>query len=262
MIDTAHAMVKALKKGLFTGVILYQGPSMIDGAPIVAIANRIAVDSNNEKTGAMVQTFIIRSDVAPLIALKTGQDAAVCGDCQHRPANNGTCYVNVAQSVTSVFKAFTRGRYATPGVDYDPAILPDLMAGKVFRLGTYGDPTAAPIAMWQACLRHVKGHAGYTHQWRDARFTAFADIVMASADSAQDMTDAHTAGWRTFRVRHVSEIVEPGEIMCPASEEAGRKTNCASCKACGGNTAKARVSIVIAAHGIQSRKFAAPLHLS
>mgnify|MGYP003345148381 CR=1 FL=1 len=50
-----------IKKGKFTGVILYEGPSMIDGAPVVVIANRIETASGNSKTGAMVQTFIIRS---------------------------------------------------------------------------------------------------------------------------------------------------------------------------------------------------------
>ena len=70
----------------YAGVILYEGPSMIDGAPIVVIANRIDTDSNNAKTGAMVQTFIMRQDIAPHEATKTGDDASICGDCTHRPA--------------------------------------------------------------------------------------------------------------------------------------------------------------------------------
>lgn len=66
------------------GYILYEGPSMIDGAPIVVIVNKID-GSDNAKTGAMVQTFIIRSDVAPVEALATGADVSICGDCEHRP---------------------------------------------------------------------------------------------------------------------------------------------------------------------------------
>ena len=34
MITNANEMLKALKRGTYCGVILYQGPSMIDGAPI------------------------------------------------------------------------------------------------------------------------------------------------------------------------------------------------------------------------------------
>ena len=38
------------------GVILYEGPSMLDGAPIVVIATGIRTGSTNVKTGAMIQT--------------------------------------------------------------------------------------------------------------------------------------------------------------------------------------------------------------
>lgn len=38
MITNATEMLKALKRGTYCGVILYQGPSMIDGAPIAAPA--------------------------------------------------------------------------------------------------------------------------------------------------------------------------------------------------------------------------------
>ena len=76
MIQTVEEMLTAIKKNRFTGVILYEGPSHIDGAPIVVIANRITAPSTNDKTGAMVQTFIIRADVNPYRALKTGQDKA------------------------------------------------------------------------------------------------------------------------------------------------------------------------------------------
>ncbi len=84
MIKSADALRLAIKRNVFTGVILYIGPSMLDGSPIVAIANRIVAKSSNEKTGALVQTFIIRADLSPLDALATGADASICGDCKHR----------------------------------------------------------------------------------------------------------------------------------------------------------------------------------
>ena len=56
------------------GYIAYEGPSEIDGRPIVVIVNKLS-GSDNAKTGAdLVQTFIIRSDVNPVDALKTGDD--------------------------------------------------------------------------------------------------------------------------------------------------------------------------------------------
>ena len=58
------------------GYIAYEGPSELTGEPIVVIINRVHSASANDKTGALVQSFIIRSDVNPVEALETGADAA------------------------------------------------------------------------------------------------------------------------------------------------------------------------------------------
>lgn len=260
MIKSANEMIKAIRREEWRGLVLYEGPSMIDGQPIVVIANRICEASNNAKTGDMVQTFIIRSDVAPLEALKTGDDQSVCGDCIHRPRMvNGkrlrSCYVNVGQAPRSVFVAYQNGRYARPDVDYDPAILADVFAGRVFRCGTYGDPFAAPFHIWKACLEKVAGLTGYTHQWRDPFCAPFKHICMASCDGALDAELAKAKGWRVFRVRQAKEDIRAGEVVCPASAEAGKKTVCAACKACGGFMAKAKADIVITAHGPTAKHF-------
>lgn len=255
MIKTADNMIRALKRDTFCGVILYQGPSLIDGAPIVVIANRIASASDNAKTGAMVQTFILRQDMRPLDAARLGYDFSICGHCSHRPTNDGSCYVNIGRSVEAVYGAFVRGRYARPHVDYDVALLPELFADSIFRLGSYGDPAAAPFRVWQHATARVWARNGYTHQWRD--FPAFAALCMASVDSEAQAHEARANGWRTFRVRSAAAPVMAGEIACPASEEAGKRTTCADCRACGGTQAKARVSIVIAAHGATKARFAA-----
>lgn len=64
-----------------TGFVFYDGPSSINGAPIVGIAT---MESRNGKTGNMIQTFIVRADQHPLEALSTGADSAICGDCALR----------------------------------------------------------------------------------------------------------------------------------------------------------------------------------
>ena len=255
MIKTAADMIRALRRDTYCGVILYQGPSLIDGAPIVVIANRIVSESGNAKTGAMVQTFILRQDMRPLEAARLGYDFSICGHCPHRPTNDGSCYVNIGRSVESVYGAFTRGRYAVPHVDYDTDLLPELFAGSVFRLGSYGDPAAAPFRIWAHATARVKARNGYTHQWRE--FPQFAALCMASVDSEAQAIEARANKWRTFRVRSAAAPVMTGEIACPASEEAGKRTTCSDCRACGGTQAKARVSIVIAAHGTTKARFAA-----
>ena len=232
------------------GAILYRGPSMLDGAPIVVIATGLTGKSRNAKTGDMVQTWILRDDVDPHDATKGGEDASICGDCVHRPALGGSCYVKVFQAPKSVWKAFQRGVYSE-GLDY--AV--QAAAGRMVRLGSYGDPAAVPLRVWEAFTSLAEGWTGYTHQWRTAP-AGFKPLVMASADSEAEGIIARVSGWRTFRVRTASEpILAKQEFMCPASEEAGRKTDCASCKACMGTESKARVSPVIIAHGNTARRF-------
>lgn len=237
------------------GYIAYQGPSQIDGRPIVVIVNKLA-GSDNAKTGAdLVQTFIIRADVAPTDALKTGDDVSICGQCVHRPIlakTNGQapCYVNVGRSVRSVFQAYKRGRYqrATPGQ------LRAILAGRKIRLGTYGDPAAAPVAMWQEITADAAGVVGYSHQWQAVNFdhAAWAPLVMASADNIDEAAQANLFGMRVFRVS-VGVDRQPGEATCPASAEGKRRATCDTCMLCGG-TSKAARDIVIADHAVGHKR--------
>lgn len=234
------------------GIILYRGPSMLDGAPIVAIATGLAANSRNEKTGAMIQTWIVRDDISPVAAIKSGDDASICGDCMHRPAKGGSCYVKVFQAPRSVWESNRRGIYAQAA---DLAAIAAIGADRVVRIGSYGDPAAVPVEVWQALTSRANAWTGYTHQWRN--HPALAPYCMASVDSEAEAIMARANGWRTFRIRVAGGRLAPkDEFVCPASEEAGKKTNCASCRACMGTSAKARVSPVIIAHGATARRFA------
>jgi hypothetical protein len=98
--------------------IIYKGPSRIDGAPIVVLAT---YSNRNTKTGAVVQTYILREDINPLEASKTGADASICGTCPLRgtptsdPARKQAvgrrCYVNLGQGVLIVWRAYVNGVY-------------------------------------------------------------------------------------------------------------------------------------------------------
>ena len=241
------------------GYIIYEGASLLDGSPIVVIATGFESGSTNRKTGSMVQTYVLRSDVDPVSAVRGGADASICGDCPHRGIvvdgkNQGrTCYVNVGQGALAVYNGYKRGIYPTLPQGLAPA------SGRMVRLGTYGDPAAAPAYVWQSLLSQAAGHTGYTHQWRNPslptdHLAALRSLCMASADSAADAAEAHAMGWRTFRVSLDPErdpIRKEGadkEVLCPASAEAGKKLTCAQCLACGGADGR-RGSIYIPAHG-------------
>ena len=226
--------------------IIYEGPSMLDGAPIVVIATATA---SNSKTGAVVQTYILTSSINPLEASKTGADKSICGDCPLRgavttdpakkQAAGRACYVQLSKGPLVVWKAYKRGFYP---------VAQDIAAigrGQIVRLGTYGDPAAVPVHVWRTLLSQSQGWTGYSHQ------SGFQpDLVMQSADNL-DAAQGHWAkGARTFRViRDLAELVADREILCPASKEAGYRTTCASCKLCAGTATRSAKSIAIVAHG-------------
>ena len=225
-----------------SGAVLYQGPSNFDAKPIVVIA---VWSSKNSKTGDMLQTYILRSDIDPRDANKWGEDESICGQCQHRGtptldptkalAEERTCYVSMGQGPLIVFNEFIAGKY--------PVASPRAVgAGRRVRIGTYGDGAAAPDYVWSELLSEAEGHTAYSHNGGDPQ------RYMVSADTLAQAQGAWANGYRTFRVvRDVSEI-RKNEVLCPASKEAGHKTTCAACLLCGGASVKAK-SIAIPAHG-------------
>lgn len=235
--------------------IIYQGPSMLDGAPIAVLATGFDTVSTNSKTGGLIQTYIIRSDIAPMNAIWTGQDASICGNCIHRGLYDQelkkwikprSCYVKVFQAVTGMYKAFKRGSYSV----MPASEISERFSGLKVRFGAYGDPAAIPFEVWAPIQEAANSWTGYTHQWRDCD-PRIASICMASADTLQDHIDAKKLGYRTFRTLADSDQQVKGEATCPASKEAGYKLQCSECMACSGGT-KRRGSIAIRIHGTAS----------
>jgi len=231
--------------------VIYEGPSLIDGAPIVAIAQ---VKTGNRKTGDMVQTWILRSDIDPITASRTGADKAICGDCPHKGeatnkatgwAKNRSCYVNLLFAPNGIYKAYKAGKYPTAsGHNAIRAI--GLLRG--VRLGSYGDPMAVPSYVWESLTSGAEYVTAYTHQ-----SNTMPNLVMTSADNAIQAQAAWDRGERTFRVvKSLDSIIKGKEILCPASKEAGERTQCAACKLCGGASVKAK-SVAIVAHGASKR---------
>jgi hypothetical protein len=247
-----------------TGVIFYEGKSRIDGSPIVGIAT---FGSSNEKTGNLIQTWILRSDMHPQEAIDTGKDSAVCGNCplrgEIRPASERThkgviatetvnkgraCYVIVGQAPAAVYKAYKAGKYPVLSKEHRRKFI-----GRGLRFGSYGDPVAIPLQNWKLLESLCTGKAapGYTHQWRQGRFKMWSKKLMASTHTEADCTEAAASGWRTFRtIINLDEKMDT-EIICPASKEADYKATCETCGACNGRKSMedGRRSVVIVAHG-------------
>jgi hypothetical protein len=229
------------------GIILYKGPSLLDGKNIVVIATGLdGKGTKNEKLGDMIPISIIRRDVPPCLAAKIGDDSSVCGDCKHRDFHS--CYVTLHHSPQNIYDAFHRDRY----VNLEPDLY-KLFHGRYVRIGAYGDPAAVPIDVWQNLCLHVAGYTGYTHQWKTCN-QQLKHYCMASVDSTtnyyEEYHKAREMGWRTFRVRVPEDsLIFENEFVCPASKEAGKKATCDKCGACRGIAARDMKSVVIIAHG-------------
>jgi hypothetical protein len=221
------------------GIILHEGVSALDGvSPVALIVTR---GSKNTKTGDMDQAWIIRTDVHPLVATRKDLDGAICGDCRHRTPGARSCYVVVGFAPAGVYRAYKAGVYR--------AGTPDDLSGRFLRMAAYGDPAAIPLDVWTSVVSKLSGWTGYTHQWKTVD-SAYKNFLMASVDTEAEFDEARRAGWRTFRVRQTPGLLD-GEIVCPASAEAGHRTTCQRCRLCSGagvGQGSAR-SIAIYAHG-------------
>jgi len=168
------------------GVILYDGPSMLDGAPVVVVLTSIRGTSANTKTSAgagalpLAQTYVIpRAMLAGMAAgdkannsrawfanLAAGRDASACGACELRPSAVAAaraageqapdpCYVR--NGPPDVAAAIVAGAYPTATLEEAAAYVRAMVKrGRIagVRGGSWGDPAAAPLAV-HAALREA-----------------------------------------------------------------------------------------------------------
>ena len=230
-----------IKKPL--GVVVYDGPSVLDGQPIIVVAT---LESSNAKTGNMVQTWILAKNINPVEAIKTGFDLSTCGSCVHRRYLGGACYVNVAHAPLAIFKTFQAGKYPIDSKDMD-----QFFKGRSIRFGSYGDPAAVPVSVWKRLKALSHATTGYTHQSGHKNFNPeILKYCMLSADTPRQAIAAHKKGIRTFRVKTAESDFLPNEIEC-LSDSKG--LSCIQCKKCNGATKGKNIAINV--HGNLKNKY-------
>jgi hypothetical protein len=243
------------------GVILYHGQN--NGENIVAIATGFITPSQNRKTGAMVQVWILHADLHPEEAIKTGKDVAICGDCIHRKAKGGACYVETEKAPSQVWKSFKNGGY--PYIIDDPSLFTQggdttglyvehgdwsVFRNKFVRFGAYGDPSFIPAAILEKIAQNAKGFTGYTHQWKKTD-KSYQRFLTASVDFPWEYKLAKQLGWKTFRVTTEWENKAPNEVPC-LNSSMGKQ--CIDCLLCSG-TSKPGKDIYIKVHGKNVKRF-------
>ena len=158
------------------GVIVYDGPSMLDGKPVVVVLTSLRGTSANDKTSGdgagalpLAQTYVIPRSMIPEpdadkrarkaewhADLAAGCDAAVCGACPLRPSTVAAlraqglpapdqCYV--LNGPDDVAAAVGRGAYPVATLAQAAGYVRAMLAaGRIagVRGGSWGDPAAAP----------------------------------------------------------------------------------------------------------------------
>jgi hypothetical protein len=222
----------------------YDGPSLVDGSPIIGVVSGLQNASRNLKTGDLFQTWIMPRDVKPNDAVKTGDDRGVCADCRMRPKEHKLlaaddpfrllhpCYVKTFQGPRSVWQ----GTHDLPVASVD-----DIVNGANrrtgLRFGAWGDPASIPLVAWQIFLRVMHASIdldrspGYTHQWETCD-PLWARYVMASVHSSDERRRAKGRGFRTFRIITDLDDLESGEVLCV---HVTHGTQCVDCGLCDGS---------------------------
>lgn len=225
-----------IKTGPETGFVLWEGPSPVDGKPIAMIAT---MKTSNTKTGQMIQTWIIRTDIPPHELVKSGQDQSICGDC---PFSSGRgCYVTVFQAPLAVYNAYKKGNYKK----LKPSEIALIAINRVVRLGAYGDPGMVPFNILEALVSKSIGHTGYTHAYNQPFFDPrILKLCMLSANTVEDSIKYNGLGIRTFTAITENDPIPNTAIVCPNTTH---NIQCIDCKLCtGGINGK---SIVVQIHG-------------
>lgn len=227
--------------GSDTGFVLFEGASLFDKKPIVGI---VTYNTSNKKTGNMAQLWILRSDIKPNHAVKTGDDQSVCGGCVHRHNTGGACYVLPYHAPLAVYNKYKAGGYG----DKDAGLAQLRSLNKGVRLGAYGDPSMLEIGVLDELVSASSFHTGYTHQWQNKRLRHALKYCNASVDSTAEYNKALKAGITgTFRVVASETELLPNEIECLADSKG---ITCAECRKCDGSS-----NIAIMIHGSKASRF-------
>jgi len=230
-----------------SNVVIYEGPSVFTGNPILVIATR---HTSNRAIGPMIQFWVLPA-ISPLEAVKIGRDADVCGECKYRNGGHGQtkgrgCFVEWWRSPENIWQAREQAE------DMTPAFFAACYPGKQYRITGYGDPVAVPLEVWAPLIKVAGGWTAHTHAWWRPEAEPFRAWCMASVDTLDEQTAAAHMGWRTYRVRAFGGTVLKDEAICPKTEEGGYRATCATCSLCRGQ-ARPAANIVCAAHGPNAR---------
>lgn len=182
-------------------------------------------------------------------------DAKNCFDCPfsvNSNAGEGKCYTHKVMQYSgfvSMLKSIVNEFGDIKNIPtYTTTHLVDLLEmakDRYVRFGTYGEPTMHPIKVVEVMASVAKTYTGYTHQWfRKPEYLMFFMASTHNEFQAKTVKDKFEA--RSFIAVKDNEGVNA--VICPASDEAGFKSTCATCGLCSGKAGKGKKNVVILEH--------------
>lgn len=208
------------------------------------------IDSRgNTKTGPCIAHYAI-----PYPALKAASEQQykkhididnfkdTCGHCALRTGHKGTkCYVLHGYyprlALASVINGVALAKYDFLG-EVDGAFEHPLFTDKFVRFGAFGEGVDLGSEIFVGIALQASTYTSYTRKWMMPAFEWASDFAQASVFNLKEEVLANEKNFKTYRLIQKADdlkTVQPSSILCPASKEAGRISNCANCKLCDGS---------------------------
>lgn len=176
-------------------------------------------------------------------------DSSNCLDCPFSGnGGKGGCYThkfNQYVGFLSMLRSI-KEEELTPLTQIKRTAIIAMSANTYIRFGSYGEPSLLPIRLVQGMSRVASSWTGYTHQHSKPFAQEFSKYFMASTHSDTEALQRSVDGWRSFIA--LPKGSDANAVSCPASAEAGFKSNCAKCGLCSGTLGKGRKSVKILEH--------------
>jgi hypothetical protein len=175
-------------------------------------------------------------------------DASNCLDCPFSGnQGEGGCYTHKFNQYVGFISMLRSIKpfHLTP-LDYEKRMeIIDMCYGTYVRFGTYGEPSLLPLSLVEEMASYSDSYTGYTHQWKKDWAEGYGDYFMASTHSQFQSDVAKKLNYRSFIA---TKDGTEDAVVCPASNEAGFKSNCATCGLCSGLKGKGSKDVKIMEH--------------
>jgi len=204
----------------------------------------------------LVQTYTFSKDQWLLASTSSGfgmkkffkLDSSNCMDCPYSGnQGEGGCYTHKFNQYVG-FLSMLRSIKASDLTPLDAEKFLDAVSmckDSYVRFGTYGEPSLLNFSLVKNMAHVSKSWTGYTHQWNKVWALPYSKYFMASTHNKEETYKAKQKNYRSFIA---STTGTEEAVTCPASAEAGYKSNCASCGLCSGVLGKGKKDIKILEH--------------